>query len=59
MNSSTSSTQSRGGTARTEQWAIDDEVEEYEWNLDLDIEAELAEQVQDSREEDPGDWADD
>ena len=57
MNSSTFSTQSGGRTARTEPWATNDEVEEYEWNLDLDIEAELAEQ--DSREEDPGDWADD
>ena len=31
--------------------------DEYEWNLNLDIEAEIAEQ--ESREEDPGDWADD
>ena len=47
-------------TLRTGHCAADTEEscdDEYEWNLNLDIEAELAEQ--ESREEDPGDWADD
>ena len=39
---------------------VREENDWYEWNLDLDIEAELAEQEPPpEEEEDPGDWADD